>query len=68
MQRLISNVAYAQIGILTTHAVQQLAQNCLVDFLLQYPSQTIIGGFLDYHSYKVARKTSAYSLVPGFDC
>ena len=35
MQRLINNVANAQIGILTTHSGQQLAQNSLVDFLLR---------------------------------
>ena len=36
----------------------------LVDFLLQYLSRTIIGGFLYYHPDKVARE----SLVPGLDC
>ena len=35
MQRLINNVANAQIGILTTHSGQQLAQNSLVDFFLR---------------------------------
>ena len=65
---IIQNVANAQTGILTTHSGQQLAQNSLVDLLLECSSQTIFGGFPDHPPYKFARQPSGYRLSPGFHC